>query len=282
MEFTIERMCKVLDVSKSAYYSWKHNKGLKHVKHHVLLLEEIKNVFKESYSVYGSPRITQSLLSKGIQVSKATVARVMSKNNIHSKVRKKFKVTTDSNHKYDASPNVLDRNFNPQELNQVWVSDITYLRVGNSWCYLTIIMDLADRMVIAWNLSNNMTTSDTIIKTWNKALEVRKIVKPLIFHSDRGVQYACGDFREALGKSKFITQSMSRKGNCWDNAVAESFFKTLKSEFVNHYSFFNYDQAYRLIFQYLEGWYNTRRKHSSLNYLSPVQMHYLITTKIAA
>ena len=282
MEYTIERMCKVLNVSKSAYYYWKHNKGSKYIKNHLLLLDEIKHVYTDSHSSYGSPRITKELQSMGIVVSKATVARVMSKNNIYSKVKKRFKVTTDSKHEHKVSPNVLDRNFIPQEINQVWVSDITYLKIGHSWYYLTMIMDLADRMIIAWNLSNNLTASDTILITWNKALEVRRIIKPMIFHSDRGVQYACDEFRKTLAKSKFITQSMSRKGNCRDNAVAESFFKTLKSEFVNHISFFNYDQTYRLIFQYIEGWYNTRRKHSTLNYLSPVQMHYLLLSKIAA
>ena len=275
-------MCRVLEVSRSAYYKWKLTDGYKYIKHHEVLVEQIRNVYDKSKATYGSPRISIDLHTQGVKVSKSTIARVMSKNNIKSKLKKKYRPTTDSNHDYMIEPNVLDRQFNPCTLNEVWVSDITYIKIGTNWYYLTIIMDLANRMIIAWNLSSNLTAKDTIINCWNKALEVRTISQPLIFHSDRGVQYACLDFKQLLTKSKKVTQSMSRKGNCWDNAVAESFFKTLKAEFVNHNTFLSYNQAYRLIFNYIEAWYNTHRKHSSLNYLSPVQMYYLLISKKAA
>jgi transposase InsO family protein len=236
----------------------------------------------KSQGTYGSPRITADLITQGVDVSKSTVARVMNKNNVRSKIKKRFKSTTDSNHNCKIEPNILNRNFNPESLNEVWVSDITYIKIGRTWYYLTMIMDLANRMIIAWNLSANLSANDTIINCWNKALEVRSIKRPLIFHSDRGIQYACIEFKQLLIKSKKITQSMSRKGNCWDNAVAESFFKTLKAEYVNHNTFLSYNQAYRLIFNYIEGWYNTNRMHSSLNYLSPVQMYYKLINKMAA
>jgi putative transposase len=275
-------MCKVLEVSRSAYYKWKAFGDPKHIKKQNILLKEIKQIHARSKAIYGSPRITHELNDKGNAVSKSTVARVMKSNAIKSKVKKKYRATTNSKHNFKIADNILDRKFNVSLLNSVWVSDITYIRIGNSWYYLTIIMDLADRMIIAWHLSSNLSANDTIIKTWNKALEVRTINKSLTFHSDRGVQYACDDFKELIKKSKLVTQSMSRKGNCWDNAVAESFFKTLKTEFIYHHVFSSYDQAYKLIFQYIEAWYNTNRKHSSINNLTPVQMYLKLLFNIAA
>jgi transposase InsO family protein len=275
-------MCKVLEVSRSAYYKWKLNGDPQHIKRHDMLIVDIKQAHGNSHKIYGSPRITQKLTDKGILVSKSTVARLMKSNSVKSKVKKKYRATTDSKHDFKIADNLLDRNFNVPLLNSVWISDITYIKIGSSWYYLTIIMDLADRMIIAWHLSSNLTAHDTVMRTWNKALEVRVIKQPLIFHSDRGVQYACDDFKDLLKESKMVTQSMSRKSNCWDNAVAESFFKTLKTEFVYHHVFANYEQAYRLIFQYIEAWYNTNRIHSSINNLSPLQMHLKLLINIAA
>ena len=188
----------------------------------------IKQEFELSNGTYGSPRICKALIKKGVIISEATVGRIMKTLRLKARTKRKFKITTDSNHKFKVAKNVLDRGFNVSSLNRVWVSDITYVKAGSKWTYLTVIIDLADRMVIAWNLSNNLSAEDTIIKTFFKALKIRSFSPGLIFHSDRGIQYACDDFRKLLNENNII-QSMSRKGDCWDNAVAESFFKTIKN-----------------------------------------------------
>mgnify|MGYP002860013490 CR=1 FL=1 len=275
-------MCELMKVSRSTYYHW-----LKHAKKPGLIqdqriFEQIKVSYSRSKGTYGSHRITEDLKAQGIQISRASVARIMQSQGLRSRVKRKFKATTNSKHSYPVSPNILERNFYPQRLNEVWVSDITYIRAAGKWHYLTTIMDLADRMIIGWSLSLDMTAKNTVIRAWKKAIQIRKITQPLIFHSDRGVQYACNDFRNILSDNKFITQSMSRKANCWDNAVAESFFKTLKTEFIYQYKFNNYDQLYKGIFEYIEGWYNTRRKHSSLNYSSPFEKHLFLLNLLAA
>ena len=185
--------------------------------------------------------------------------------------KRKFKNTTDSNHDLPIAPNLLNRDFEAKELATKWVGDITYIRMNNKWLYLTTVIDLADRMVVGWALSNNMTAKDTVIKAFNNAANYRTPQKGLIFHSDRGVQYACDDFRQLLKQYK-TTQSMSRKGNCWDNAVAESFFKTVKVEYLYNHTIIAQTQTYRVLFKYIDGWYNTLRIHSSLNGLSPLEV----------
>jgi transposase InsO family protein len=199
------------------------------------------------------------------------VARIMKKANIRSKIARKYVVTTDSKHKYPVVGNYLDRNFHPAELAKVWVSDITYIRTQQGWLYLTVILDLGDRKVIGWSLSQGLTARQTSISAWRMAIKNRPVTRNLIFHSDRGVQYACHEFADLLIANKYITRSMSRKGNCWDNAVAESFFKTLKTEWVNRFKYTGRDQAAVSIFDYIETWYNKHRKHSALGYLSPCE-----------
>ncbi|MCE2503071.1 MAG: IS3 family transposase [Chlorobi bacterium] len=162
------------------------------------------------------------------------------------------------------------------------MSDITYIHRAKWWAYLTIIIDLADRMVMAWNLSKELSSEQTTIKTLHIALERRKIDQPLLFHSDRGVQYAASTFRKGLKKHRYITRSMSRTGNCWENAVSESFFKTLKTERTNKHKYRSLEEAKKAIFDYIERWYNTQRVHSSIDYLSPLKKHYLLTNRTAA
>ncbi|RUT72698.1 IS3 family transposase, partial [Ancylomarina longa] len=190
---------------------------------------------------------------------------------IKSIVNKKYRVqTTDSNHSNRISKNLLKRNFYPQSSSQAWVSDITYVHTEQGWLYLTTIIDLFDRKVIGWSLSDNMTTNDTIIKAWNMAITNRDTKPGLIFHSDQGVQYTATKFRGLL-KKKVITQSMSRKGNCWDNAVAECFFKIIKSEMIDHRYYYSHFQAKIEIVHFIEVWYNKQRIHSVLGYLTPDQ-----------
>ena len=265
-------MCKVLNVSRSSYYRWycegPSNRELENQK----LTTSIKEVFEESKRTYGSPRVTEELKRRGVNVSKPRVAKLMRLNNLKSKVRKKYRVTTNSNHIHVISENHLDRNFKPNALNKVWVSDITYIKTDEDWLYLTTVIDLYDRQVIGWSLSKTLFTKETITPAWKMAISKRKIDDNLIFHSDRGIQYASKEFRNQLNANNLITQSMSRKGNCWDNAVAESFFKTLKSELIYHQEYKTIEQAKLAVFEYIEIWYNRKRLHSSLGYKTPIEV----------
>lgn len=234
-----------------------------------MLSQEVLEAFQDSKCRYGSPRIAKVLNKKNILVSRPRVARIMKKLHLRSIVKKKFKVTTDSNHKFTVPENKLDRNFKPGTLGVAWVSDITYIRTKQGWLYLTTVIDLGDRKVIGWSLSVTMKAIDTVIPAFRMAQKNRPITQELIFHSDQGVQYACNEFRDLLEANPLIIRSMSRKGNCWDNAVAESFFKTLKAECIYQNKFVDKDQAAILIFEYIETWYNRRRMHSALGYMSP-------------
>lgn len=267
--FAIEKMCKALKVSRSGYYSWLKNKPSKREVENREILDQIRQIHHESRKVYGSPRITAELRSRDVSVSRPRVARLMKKANIRSKTVKKFKVTTDSKHHYRIMDNKLNRAFKVDRIGKVWVSDITYIPTVQGWLYLTIIMDLADRRIIGWSISDSLKASDTVIPAWKMACINRPISEKLIFHSDRGVQYCCNEFGVLLEAQKNVDRSMSRKGNCWDNAVAESFFKTIKTELVYDHKFMTKYQAKLEIFDYIEIWYNRKRRHSALGYLSP-------------
>jgi len=268
-------MCKVLKIGRSSYYQWLKGGLSKRKMENHILTSEIKEVFEMSKQTYGSPRISAELARSGIKASRTRVAKLMRKAGLKSKVRRKYRVTTDSNHKYPVAENHLERNFNPREINQAWVSDITYIRTKQGWLYLTIILDLCDRQVIGWSLSTTMHTEVTIIPAWKMAISKRPVTSELIFHSDRGVQYACKDFTDLLKGNSLITQSMSRRANCWDNAVAESFFKTLKTECVYHQQYNTIKGAELSVFEYIEIWYNRKRIHSSLGYRTPVEFEQL-------
>ena len=268
MMFPIEKMCDVLKISTSGYYNWIKQPISNRKKKNIKLLEDIKQIYLISRGTYGSPRITKELNMKGISVSQKTVARLMRENNIRSRVKRRFRITTDSKHKHSISPNLLKQNFLVSRSVQVWVSDITYIRTNKGWLYLTIVLDLFDRKVIGWSMSERMYTNDTIIPAWNMACRNRKITLPLIFHSDRGIQYASDRFRNKLKAYPLVQQSMSRKGNCWDNAVAESFFKSLKVEAIYPYYLKNRLDAKLAVFEYIETWYNKNRRHSHLGGLT--------------
>lgn len=242
----------------------------------------VKEAFRKSKETYGSPRIAIELRSEGYEISRATVARLMNSQGIKARKRKKFVITTENDNNQIKSPNVLNRNFRSSRLNEKWVSDITYIPSKDGWIYLTVIIDLADRMVVAWSLSKDLHTENTILKVMNEAIKKRSINKELIFHSDQGIQYCSTVFRKLFQNNKNLIQSMSRKGNCWDNAVAESFFKTLKVEWVNKFQYKNFDDAEKSIFEYIETWYNTRRRHSAIGYISPWQKHKLFFNQTAA
>lgn len=275
-------MCNVLKVSRSSYYNWLSGKSSKREESNAAMIQEIRIVYNHSKGTYGSPRIAQELNRSGILTSKKRVAKLMRKEGIQSKIRKKYKATTDSSHNYPVVENKLDRHFIVEELGTIWVSDITYIHTNQGWLYLTVIMDLADRKVIGWALSDNLKTCSTVIPAWNMATKNRPIQHELLFHSDRGVQYACSEFTNRLDANKYLTRSMSRKGNCWDNAVAESFFKTLKVECVYHIKFTTREQAEVAIFEYIETWYNRNRRHSAINGLTILEFEQLTKNKYAA
>lgn len=262
-------MCAVLRVSKSGYYYWINARPGKRKKQNQELLGHIRRIHQKSRQTYGSPRITKSLNKEGIHVSRPRVARIMRQAKIKVWNKKKFKVTTDSKHKYPVVSNALNRNFTPNRIAQAWVSDITYISTRQGWLYLTVILDLADRMVVGWAMSKVLSAQQTSIAAWKMAVQNRPVTAPLIFHSDRGSQYACHEFADLLNQNKYMTRSMSRKANCWDNAVAESFFNTLKREWVNRFTYWTRKQAELSVFDYIETWYNTNRIHSSIEYDSP-------------
>lgn len=226
----------MLTVSASCFYRWLVSPESPGEQRSRILVEKIQKVHKASGYVCGSPRITAELHKEGDLISRSYVARLMKKHGIRSKVKKKYKITTDSSHSYRIAENLLQRDFSADALSQKWVGDITYIHTNKGWLYLTTVIDLADRKVVGWSLSADMTAENTSVSAMKMAVKNRGVRKGLIFHSDKGVQYACDEFKSIL-RDNDIIQSMSRKANCWDNAVAESFFKSLKAEMVYHRRF---------------------------------------------
>ena len=265
-EFPIRKMAAVLNVSKSRYYRWIENPCVKE-KRDSDLAERIGKIFDESKKQYGSPRIHSELLDQGIACGHNRVAKIMRNKGIKARIKRKYKVTTDSNHDYPVAQNIVNRQFNVDTPNKVWVSDITYIWTNEGWLYLCIVLDLFSRKVVGWAMSQNIDTQ-LVMDSFTMAVLTRNPGKGLIFHSDRGVQYASHDFRKLL-KDNHAVQSMSRKGNCWDNACAESFFSTLKNEEVFHKNYRTRKEARSSIFEYIAVFYNRFRKHTFLDYVSP-------------
>ncbi len=276
-EFSVVKMCKVLQVSNSGYYKWMLQKPSTRIVFNQNLVTEIKKIYEQSKRRYGSPRITKELNMQNIKASEVLVAKLMRANAIKSIIRKKYVVTTDSSHKYPVVCNKLNQQFEVKEKNEVWVSDLTYVSTKEGWVYLTTVIDLLDRKVIGWALSSTMMAKDTSVSAFKMALQNRplKPSKPLIFHSDRGIQYACEEFTKEVNKHKNIERSMSRKGNCWDNAVAESFFKSLKTELIYHQKYNTRKQAELSIFEYIETFYNINRRHKHLKNLTISEFNHL-------
>ncbi len=260
-------MANVLKVSKSGYYEWLNASESSRSIENRYILNEIKTIHEKSRKIYGSPKIIKDLKKKGVKCGKNRVIRLMRENNIRSIAKKKFKVTTDSKHNNPVCPNILNRMFDVKKTNKVWVSDITYIFTKEGWLYLCVVIDLCSRKIVGYSMSDSLK-SDIVIRAFLMAWTMRKPDKGLIFHSDRGVQYTSYKFQELL-KSKGVISSMSRKGNCWDNACSESFFHLLKTEEVNHKKYETKEVAKNKIFEYIEVFYNNFRTHSYLNYMSP-------------
>jgi transposase InsO family protein len=263
-------MRRALEVSRSGYYTFKTRPQSQNRINNDRLLIEIRRVFLDNDSNYGSPRIWNELRNKEqILCSVNRIARLMHLNGIVAVQKRKFRVTTNSKHNYPVWPNILNRNFVVERPNLVWVSDITYVWTFEGWLYLTAIIDLYSRGVVG--LSMDKTIADTlVIQALKQAVLRRNPAKGIILHSDRGSQYAGNGFKALLTKHEF-TGSMSRKGDCWDNAVAESFIHTLKVELIHKNKFKTREEAKRKIFGYVEMYYNTKRAHSTLGYLSPFE-----------
>ena len=265
-------MCSVLGASKSGYYDWLKRGISSRKKRKIELMRHIEDLHQGSRKIYGSPRITRLLKGMGYRIAQSTVALWMTEAGIVSKTKKKFKVlTTDSRHSHPIAPNILDRKFNPQSPNAVWASDITYVPTQEGWLYLAVTIDLYSRMVVGWSMGSNMSR-ELVLSSFRMALKRRRgqLSTTCIHHSDRGSQYASGDFRQALDRHGFIC-SMSGKGNCWDNAVVESFFHTLKTEHIFLENYLTRQDAVKSIFEYIEVFYNRKRIHSSLDYKSPLE-----------
>ncbi len=267
-QFGVEKMCHAFKLSRSGFYSWRQRPESKRATANRLLLDNIRRIYKTAKGCYGSPRITSELNDHGYACSRPRIARLMQKHSIRAKTSKKFKVTTNAKHKYPFAPNLLKQQFYAAEPNRVWVSDLTYIRTWEGWLYLTVVLDLYNRKIVGWSMSKNMLAVDTTIKAFQMALRSCQPSAGLVFHSDRGIQYACNQFVD-VAKGAHAIQSMSGSGNCYDNAVAESFFHTLKTELVHHEVYRSREQARRSLFEYIEGFYNRVRKHSYLGYKTP-------------
>lgn len=266
-------MCQLLEVSTSAYYDWLKRSPTPREKENAMLTELIKELFESQRKRCGTRTLKKALARQGFQVSRRRIGRLMKQAGLECKTKKKFKATTDSKHAYPVAPNLLNREFQVDQPNQVWVGDITYVWTEEGWLYLATVIDLFSRRIVGWSMDNKMKTSlvnDALLM----ALWQRKPERGLLWHTDRGSQYASDSHRQLL-QTHGITQSMSRKGNCWDNAVAESFFHTLKIELIHQHRFATREEAKRAIFDYIEVFYNRQRFHSTNDYWSPVDFEAL-------
>jgi transposase InsO family protein len=267
-QFEVEAMCQVLEVSKSGFYAAQARPPSARQIRRAALLAEIKNVHAASRGRYGSPRVYQELKARQVQACENTIAKVMRAAAIRAKTCRKYvPCTTDARHAFPIAENRLNRDFKAEAPNRRWVTDITYIPTGEGWLYLAGVIDLFSRKLVGWSMADNMQTK-LVEDALKMALARRQTSPGLLHHSDRGSQYACGDYQKLL-LAHGLECSMSRAGNCYDNAVMESFWGTLKKELVYHEKYATREQARRSIFEYIEVFYNRVRRHSSLGYLSP-------------
>ena len=269
-DYPIALLCACLQVGRSSYYAWKNQSRGQRVRQERLLISAIHEAFRSTRRTYGYPRMTAQLRQQGLCVSKHRVARLMRQEGLQGRQKKRFRpITTLSNHTLVKAPHRQRQVQAVSALNQVWQSDITYIATGQGWLYLATVMDAFSRRIIGWDFSESLH-ADIAIKAFQMARQCRgRLPRGLIFHSDQGVQYACGRFRNELQKHHCL-QSMSRRGNCYDNAKSESFFSTLKMECVYRTSYCTRAQARSEIFEWMESFYNLKRRHSALGYRSPI------------
>jgi putative transposase len=266
--YDVKTMCQVLEVSRSGYYRHLHAEPSETKRRIERIGVEARRAFEENHGAVGYRKVHEELVDKDIDCCKETVRKTLTKQGLHATVAKKFvPTTTDSDHDLPIAENLLDRDFTATRPNEKWVSDITYIRTDEGWLYVTVVIDLFSRKVVGWSMDDHMRAS-IVVKAFNMAVAHRRPTGDLLFHSDRGSQYAANMFRDRLDFLN-VTQSMSRKGNCWDNAPAESFFGKLKTEWAGRYRYRNREEAKRSIYYYIEMFYNSKRRHTTLGYLSP-------------
>jgi putative transposase len=273
---SVGKMAEVLGVSRSGYHGWLSRPESRREKAEGELTEEIREIQRGARRRYGSPRVTAALRRAGRRVGRNRVARIMRANDLQARPKRRFRVTTKASASLPVAANVLARNFVVATVNTVWVSDITYIATTEGWLYLAVVMDLCSRRIVGWSMSSRLSTELVLRALWMAVLS-RRPPKGLAFHSDRGCQYASRAFRGALNHCEMI-QSMSRKGDCWDNAPSEAFFKTLKTELMDGgKAFSSRQEAKAAIFEYVEVFYNRKRLHSSLGNLTPVEVEEAIS-----
>jgi putative transposase len=266
-EFSVERMASVFEVSRSGYYNWQGRAESKSTRERQLFDLEVKTAFAAGKGHYGRDRVRLELGLRGRKASRKRVGASMDRQGLRFKPRRRFRVTTNSKHSFPVAQNLLNRNFSVSAPNQVLVSDITYLPSRCGWLYLTVFIDLFSRMVVGWCVSTSLS-HEGVLEALYRAIWRRRLPAGVMIHSDRGVQFCCEAFRKVLAMHRFV-QSMSRKGNCWDNAVAESFFGTLKSEWLSQIDLYDRDHAEKELFKYIEQYYNGQRIHTTLG-MSPI------------
>ena len=268
-QFPIRTMCRVLDVSRGGYYGWLKRPESLRSRDDRRLKVEIRTIYEKNKCRYGSPRVHRTLRHRGTVCGKNRVARLMREDGLRARSRRKFKATTDSNHRHPVAPNLLNRQFDVSALDTVWLGDITYIPTGEGWLYLAVLMDLASRRIVGWSMSERIK-GELTLQALDSAVQRRRPKPGLLHHSDQGSQYAYGEYQDAL-EAQGMQVSMSRRGNCWDNAPMESFFRTLKVELIFGHRFETRALARAAIFEYIEVYYNQQRLHSSLGYLSPAE-----------
>jgi putative transposase len=268
-EFSIAMMCRVLGVSRAGYYAFRERAPRKRAAQQGRLRVEVEQVFQASHQRYGSPRVYRELLARGIRCGLRQVAELMRRAELRARPRRRFVVTTQSSPAANAAPNLVQRQFSVGVINRVWVADITYLWTQEGWLYLAVVQDLGSRRIVGWKIQTTLELP--LAKgAMEAAIWQRRPTAGLIHHSDRGVHYTSPQYRAMLDRHEFRS-SMSRKGDCWDNAVAESFFATLKKELQGARTWATRAEARRDVFEYIEMWYNPKRRHSSLGYRSPIE-----------
>jgi len=268
--FDVTSMCAILQVSRSGFYASHRRPAGRKTRRKEQLLENIRTVHIQSRGTYGSPRITAELAEQGICACVNTVAKYMKLSGLRSKIKRRFRgSTTDSTHGHPAAPNLLQRQFAASGPDQKWCCDITYVPTAEGFLYLAAVIDCCSRRIVGWSMSENLQ-AQLCVDALTMALSKRRPQKGLLHHSDRGVQYACGEYRSILERQG-ITASMSRTGDCYDNALMESFWGTLKTELTHHELYPTREDARRSVFEYIEVFYNRRRRHSAIGYMSPEQ-----------
>lgn len=267
--FPVHRMCQVLDVSQSGYFAWKRRGACRRQREDMILLAHVRSAFAQSNGTYGSPRMTRELQDDGFAIGRRRTARLMRANDLKARQKRRFKRTTDSQHTWPVAPNIIAQDFAAAGPDEKWGVDISYVWTREGWLYLAVVIDLFSRRVIGWAVSDRLHRRLALVAL-RKALAIRRPPEGLIHHSDRGSQYYSIDYQAELHRHG-IRISMSGKGNCYDNAMVETFFQTLKAEMVWRTIFYTRAQAEQAIARYIDGFYNPVRRHSALNYLSPAQ-----------